>query len=149
MNRAVIALSTICLSLTGLSARAGDLRTMMQQAGEWEMTASGGMLPTTTQKACYAGNKTVADLVNKPLKNCSQQSLNISGGIATVDAVCQFQGLKVTVHSDITPVGDAAFHGNSQVHIDGMPAIKGIPNTMNINIDAHRTGPCQPGDKPL
>jgi hypothetical protein len=149
MNRAMTALSAAILSLAALTAQAGDLRTMMQQPGEWEITFGGGMIPTTTQHGCYAGNKTVADLTNKPLKNCNQQSVNISGGMATVDAVCQFQGMKVTVHSNITPTGEAAFHGDNQIHIDGMPAIQGIPNGMNVNLDAHRTGPCAPGEKPM
>jgi hypothetical protein len=149
MNRALIALSATALSLTAVAAQAGDLRTMMRQAGEWEITYGGGLIPTTTQHGCYGGNKTVADLVNKPLKNCSQQSVNISGGLATVDAVCQLQGMQVTVHGTVTPTGDAAIHGDSEVHLEGMPAIRGIPNSMSIGIDAHRTGPCAPGEKPM
>ncbi len=149
MNRVLIALSATALSLTAIAAQAGDLRTMMQKAGEWEVTFGGGMIPTQTQRGCYGGNKTVADLVNKPLKNCGQQSVNIGCNAATVDAVCQLQGLKVTVHGTVRPTGDAAFHGDSEVHIDGMPAIGGIPNSMSIGIDAHRTGPCAPGEKPM
>jgi hypothetical protein len=30
-----------------------------------------------------------------------------------------------------------------------MPAIPGLPSEISMSIDAHRTGPCQPGDKQL
>ena len=136
-------------SLLAFAAHAGDLRTMMQQPGEWEVTMGGGMMPTTTQRGCYAGNKSVADLANKNMKNCSQKSVNISGSFATVDAVCQMQGIQVTVHSTIMPTGDAAFHSDSHVQMEGMPAIRGIPTDMVMSVDGHRTGPCQPGDKQM
>jgi hypothetical protein len=135
--------------LVSLPAAAADLKAMMQQPGEWEATVHGGLMPTTTQKACYGGNKSIAELTTKGLKDCSQKSININGDVATVDATCQMQGIQVTVHGTITPVGDDALHGESEIHIDGLPAIKGLPNTMNISIDAHRTGPCPPGEKPM
>jgi hypothetical protein len=135
--------------LFALPAAAGDLRTMMQQPGEWESTIRSSMLPPTTQKGCYAGGKSVADLTTKSFKNCSQKSVNVGAGTATVDAVCQMQGIQVTVHGTITPVGNDAIHGESQVRIDGMPQINGIPNSMSVTLDAHRTGPCQPGEKPM
>ena len=146
MIRTTAALS---LCLLSLSARAGDLRTMMQQPGEWEATIHGSMMPTTTQKGCYAGDKSVTDLTTKSFKNCSQKSVNIGAGTATVDAVCQLQGIQVTVHGTITPVGDDAIHSESQVRIEGMPAIKGIPGAMTVTMDAKRVGPCQPGEKPM
>jgi hypothetical protein len=141
--------ATLSLCLLSLSARAGDLRTMMQQPGEWEATIRGSMMPTTTQKSCYGGNKSVADLTTKSFKNCGQKSVNISAGTATVDAVCQMQGIQVTVHGTIIPVGDDALHSESQVRIEGMPQIKGVPNSMTVTMDAHRVGPCQPGEKPM
>ena len=148
MKRAFITLS---VTLISLSALAGDLRAMMQQPGEWELTMSGGggLLPTTTQRGCYAAKTSVTDLANKNIKNCDQKSINIDSGMATVDAVCQLQGMKVTVHSIITPTGDAAFHGDSHVHLDGLPKIAGIPSEIVMSVDAHRTGPCQPGDKQM
>jgi hypothetical protein len=151
MNRPTLALSAAVISLMGLTARAGDLNAMMKEAGEWEVTMSGagGLLPTTTQKGCYTGNKTVADLVNKNMKNCSQQSVSINGSSGTVDAVCQMQKMTVTVHSTIRSTGDAAFHSDSRVHLDGMPAIPGIPSDISMSVDGHRTGPCAPGEKPM
>jgi len=155
MNRPALTpfatLAAALISLTGLTARAGDLNTMMKEAGEWEvtMTGAGGLLPTTTQKGCYAGNKSIADLTNKNMKNCSQQSVNISGATGTVDAVCQMQKMNVTVHSTIHSTGDAAFHSDSRVHLEGMPAIPGIPSDISLSVDAHRTGPCAPGEKAM
>ncbi len=140
---------TLAASLLAFPAIAGDLRTMMQQPGEWEATISGNLMPTKTQKGCYAGDKSVADLTTKSFKNCSQKSVNIGAGTATVDAVCQLQGLQVTVHGTITPVGDDAIHSESQVRIEGMPAIKGIPGAMTVTMDAKRVGPCLPGEKPM
>ena len=91
MNRPALALPTILaaalISLTGFAAHAGDLNTMMKEAGEWEVTMTGGPIPSMTQKGCYAGDKSVTDLTTKSFKNCSQQSVNISAGSATVDAV--------------------------------------------------------------
>lgn len=139
----------LAASLMALPAHAGDLRTMMRQPGEWEATISGNMMPTKTQKGCYAGDKSVADLTTKSFKNCSQKAVSIGAGTATVDAVCQLQGLQVTVHGTITPVGDDALHSESQVGIQGMPAIKGIPGAMTVTMDAKRVGPCQPGEKPM
>lgn len=149
MNRVFTILSTSLFILGSAAAHAGDLRVMMQQPGEWELTMSGGIMPTMTQKGCYAGDKSVTDLANKNMKNCSQKSVNISGNLATVDAVCQMQSMQVTVHSTIRPTGDAAFHSDSQVHMDGMPVIPGLPSDMTLSVDAHRTGPCQPGEKPM
>jgi uncharacterized Zn-binding protein involved in type VI secretion len=146
MLRAAVYLSS---SLFAVSASAGDLTQMMQQPGEWEATVHSSMMPTTTQKACYGGDKSIADLTTKDFKNCSQKSINISGNVATVDATCQMQGIQVSVHGTITPVGNDAVHSESQVRIDGLPAIKGIPNTMSVSVDAHRTGPCKPGEKPM
>ena len=81
MNRIILSLSAALISLTGLAAHAGDLNAMMKEAGEWEMTmtGAGGLLPTTTQRGCYAGNKSIADLTTKSMKNCSQQSVSING----------------------------------------------------------------------
>jgi len=151
MNRTALTLSAALLSLTGLTAHAGDLNAMMKEAGEWEITMSGagGLFPTTTQRGCYAGNKSIAELTNKNMKNCSQQSVSIDGGSGTVDAVCQMQKMTVTVHSSIHATGDAAFHSDSRVHLEGMPAIPGIPAEISMSVDAHRTGPCAPGDKPM
>ena len=142
-------LAILSASLLAAAAQAGDLRTMMQQPGEWEVTMGGGMMPTTTQRGCYAGNKSVADLANKNMKNCSQKSVNISGNLATVDAVCQMQKMTVTVHSTIRSTGDAAFHSDSRVHLEGIPAIPGIPSDISMSVDGHRTGPCAPGEKPM
>ncbi len=149
MTRILTILSAGLVALTGLAAHAGDLRTMMQQPGEWEVTMGGGMMPSTTQRGCYAGNKSVADLANKNMKNCSQKSVNIGGSFATVDAVCQMQGIQVTVHSTIMPTGEAAFHSDNHVQMEGMPAIRGIPTDMVMSVDGRRTGPCQPGDKQM
>jgi hypothetical protein len=144
MIRTLTILSASLLALG--DAHAGDLRSMMQQPGEWEVTMSGGLMPTSTQKGCYAGDKSVTDLANKNMKDCGQKSVNISGNLATVDAVCQLQGLEVTVHSTIRPTGDAAFHSDSHVRIAGV-SIPGLPGDMTMSVDGHRTGPCQPGDK--
>jgi hypothetical protein len=153
MNRPAFALPTTLaaalISLTGFAAHAGDLNTMMKEAGEWEVTMTGGPIPSMTQKGCYAGDKTVADLTHKGMKNCSQQSVNISGAMGTVDAVCQMQKMTVTVHSTIRSTGDAAFHSDSRIHLDGMPAIPGIPSDISMSVDGHRTGPCAPGEKPM
>jgi len=140
------ALTAALLGAAGL-AQAGDLRAMMQQPGEWEVSMSGGLMPNMTQHACYSGGHTVAELVNKNMKNCSQTSVNIGPRFASVDAVCQMQGIHVAVHSTIQSTGDAAFHADSDIHMEGMPAVRGIPSNMTVSIDGHRTGPCQPGDK--
>ena len=139
----------LSLSLMSLAAiaQAGDLREMMRQPGEWEVTMTGGMMPQMTQRACYGGGHSVADLVNKNMKNCSQSAVNVGPEFATVDAVCQMQGIHVAVHSRIVPTGDASFHSDNLVHMEGMPAIRGIPGDMQMTVDGHRTGPCQPGEK--
>ena len=95
MIRTLTILSASLLAFGG--AHAGDLRTMMRQPGEWEVTMSGGPMPTTTQKGCYAGDTSVTDLANKNMKDCGRKSVNLSADLATVDAVCQLQGLEVTV----------------------------------------------------
>jgi hypothetical protein len=141
------AVASACLVGLAAPAFAGDLREMMRQPGEWEMSMSGGMMPAMTQRGCYSGGHSVTELVNKGMRNCSQTAVNLGGSFGTVDAVCQMQGIHVTVHSTITPTGDAAFHSDSHVHMEGMPAIKGIPSDMTMSVDGHRTGPCQPGDK--
>ena len=41
---------TLAASLLALPALAGDLRTMMQQPGEWEATISGNMMPLKNAK---------------------------------------------------------------------------------------------------
>ena len=137
MNRTALTLAAALTSLTGLTAHAGDLNTMMKEAGEWEVTMTGGPIPSMTQKGCYAGNKTVADLTNRGMKNCSQQSVSINGSSGTVDAVCQMQKMTVTVHSTIHSTGDAAFHSDSRVHLDGMPAIPGIPSDISMRSEEH------------
>ena len=149
MNRPALALVPTLILLTGLGAQAADLNTMMKQPGEWEFVMSGGMFPTTTQHGCYAGNKSIADLTTKNMKNCSQQSVSVNGGTATVNAVCQMQKMTVTVQSTVRATGDAAFHADTRAHLEGMPAIPGIPADVNMSIDAHRTGPCAPGEKPM
>ncbi|HTJ64095.1 MAG TPA: DUF3617 family protein [Alphaproteobacteria bacterium] len=140
---------SIAVLLSLPAAAAGDLREMLKQPGEWEATIRGSLIPPQAQKGCYGGNKSVADLTTKSFKNCSQQSVNISAGSATVDAVCQFQSLKVTVHGTITPVGDDALHSDSQVQVEGLPQIQGLSSAMNVTMDAKRIGPCKPGEKPM
>ena len=149
MKRPALALSAALIALTSLGARAADINAMMRQAGEWEFVMSGGIMPTMTQHGCYAGNKSIADLTTKNMKNCSQQSVSVNGGTATVNAVCQMQKMTVTVQSIVRAIGDAAFHADTRAHIEGMPAIPGIPADINMSVDAHRTGPCAPGEKPM
>jgi len=151
MKRTALALSATLIALTGLGAKAADLNTMMRQPGEWEfvMSGAGGMIPTTTQHGCYAGNKSIADLTTKNMKNCSQQSVSINGGTATVNAVCQMQKMTVTVQSTVRATSDTSLHADTRAHIEGMPAIPGIPSEIDMTIDAKRTGPCAPGEKPM
>jgi hypothetical protein len=149
MKRPALALSAALVGLTSLGASAADLNAMMKQAGEWEFVMSGGIMPTMTQRGCYAGDKSIADLTTKNMKNCSQQSVSVNGGMATVNAVCQMQKMTVTVQSTVRATGDAAFHADSRIHLEGMPAIPGIPADINMTVDAHRTGPCAPGEKPM
>ena len=149
MKRPALALVPVLIALTSLGAKAADLNAMMKQAGEWEFVMSGGIMPTMTQHGCYAGNKSIADLTTKNMKNCSQQSVSVNGGTATVNAVCQMQKMTVTVQSTVHATGDAAFHADTRAHLQGMPAIPGIPADINMSIDAHRTGPCAPGEKPM
>ena len=149
MNRPALALFAATIALTGLRARGADLNAMMKEAGEWEFTMSGGIMPTMTQHGCYAGNKSIADLTNRSMKNCSQQSVSINGGTATVNAVCQMQKMTVTVQSTVHATGDVSFHADSRVHLEGMPAIPGVPADISMTVDAHRTGPCAPGEKPM
>jgi hypothetical protein len=149
MNRPALALSAALIALTGLGARGADLNAMMKEAGDWEFTMSGGIMPTMTQHGCYAGNKSIADLTNRSMKNCSQQSVSINGGTATVNAVCQMQKMTVTVQSTVHATGDVSFHADSRVHLEGMPAIPGVPADISMTVDAHRTGPCAPGEKPM
>lgn len=149
MKRPALTLSAALIALTSLGAKAADLNTMMKQAGEWELVMSGGPIPSMTQHGCYAGNKSIADLTTKNMKNCSQQSVSINGGTATVNAVCQLQKMTVTVQSTVHATGDDSLHADSRVHLEGMPAIPGIPADITMSIDAHRTGPCAPGEKPM
>jgi hypothetical protein len=149
MKRPALALSATLIALTSLGAKAADLNAMMKQAGEWEFVMSGGIMPTMTQHGCYAGNKSIADLTTKNMKNCSQQSVSVNGGTATVNAVCQMQKMTVTVQSTVHATGDAAFHADTRAHLEGMPAIPGIPADITMTIDARRTGPCAPGEKPM
>ena len=149
MNRPALALSASLIALTGLGARGADLNAMMKEAGEWEFTMSGGIMPTMTQHGCYAGNKSIADLTNRSMKNCTQQSVSINGGMATVNAVCQMQKMTVTVQSTVHATGDVSFHADSRVHLEGMPAVPGVPADISMTVDAHRTGPCAPGEKPM
>jgi hypothetical protein len=149
MNCTVLILSAALAALTGSAARAADLNAMMKQAGDWEFVMSGGFMPSMTQHGCYAGDKSIADLTTKNMKNCSQQSVSVNGGLATVNAVCQMQKMTVTVQSTVRATGDAAFHADNHVHLDGMPAIPGIPADFTMTVDARRTGPCQPGEKPM
>src|ERR1700761_9115979 len=149
MNRPILILSAALISLTSVAAQAADLNAMLKQAGDWEFVMSGGLMPSMTQRGCYAGNKSIADLTTKNLKNCSQQSVSINGSTATVNAVCQMQKRTVSVQSPVHATGDASFHADSHVHLEGMPAIPGIPADIAMSVDAHRTGPCQPGEKPM
>jgi hypothetical protein len=148
MKRPALVLSAALIALTG-GAKAADLNAMMRQAGEWEFVMSGGIMPTMTQHGCYAGNKSIADLTTKNMKNCSQQSVSVNGGTATVNAVCQMQKMTVTVQSTVRATSDASFHADTRAHLEGMPAIPGIPADINMSVDARRTGPCAPGEKPM
>jgi len=149
MNRATLAAAAALIALTSPAAQAADLNAMMKQAGEWEFVMTGGFIPSMTQRGCYAGNKSIAELTNRNMKNCSQQSVSVNGGMATVNAVCQMQKMTVTVQSTVRATGDASFHADSQVHLEGMPAIPGIPADITMTVDARRTGPCAPGEKPM
>src|ERR1051326_2497184 len=125
MKRPALVLSAALIALTS-GAKAADLNAMMRQAGEWEFVMSGGIMPTMTQHGCYAGNKSIADLTTKNMKNCSQQSVSVNGGTATVNAVCQMQKMTVTVQSTVRATSDASFHADTRAHLEGMPAIPGI-----------------------
>jgi hypothetical protein len=149
MNRAVLMLSATLAALAGPAALAADLNAMMRQAGEWEFLISGGPMPSMTQHGCYAGNKSIADLTNRNMKNCSQQSISVNGAMATVSATCQMQKMTVNVQSTVRATSDASFHADNHIQLEGMPAIPGIPSEITMSVDARRTGPCAPGEKPM
>ncbi len=91
----------------------------------------------------------MADLTTLGLKNCGQQSISIQGDRGTVEASCSWQSLRVSVHATIVPTGEASVHADSHVRFDGKPPIPGLPPEMTLSIDAHRLGPCQPGERVL
>jgi len=148
MNLKVIACLAGLFSLAGLSARAEDLQSMANRPGEWEVTMSGGMMPVTTHRGCYAGDKSLTELTTANMENCSQRNVNIGRDVATVDAVCSMNGMKVTVHAIVKPTGEDSFHSDSHVQMEGMPSIPGIPSDMRMSLDGHRIGACRPGEKP-
>lgn len=149
MRRAILTLPATLIALAGFTAQAADLNAMMRQAGEWEFVLSGGLMPSTTQHGCYAGNKSIADLTTKNMKNCSQRQVSVSGGTATVNATCQMQKMTVNVQSTVRATGDASFHADNLISLEGIPAIPGIPANITMTLDARRTGPCAPGEKPM
>jgi hypothetical protein len=149
MNRTLASFTLVIAAAPTGPASAADLNAMMKQAGEWEFVITGGFMPAMTQHGCYAGSKSIADLTTKNLKNCSQQSVSVNGSMATVNAVCQMQKMTVSVQSTVRATSDSSFHADSRVHLEGMPAIPGIPSDMNMTVEARRTGACAPGEKPM
>ncbi len=132
-----------------LSAVAAAETSMIRKAGEWEVTSSNPMgqgAPRTT-KICFGSDKPVDDLTSGQLKNCEKKNTGASGNTVTVDAQCTLQGnMKVSVHGTIMMTGPDAYTSESRMHLEGGPP--GMPTDVTITAQAHRTGPCQPGEEP-
>ena len=144
--------ATFCLSLFAAGAVAADLNGMMARGGEWALTLSNGITPATTQKICYRGGHSIAELAASRLHNCSRKTISAAGGIAHIDAKCAIDGnINVTIRGTVTAIGDTKFHGEGQMHMDGVPS-GGLLDQLAqlpLTVSGDRLGPCQPGDPQL
>jgi hypothetical protein len=144
----ILPATTLCLVLAAASAAAGDLGALMAKGGEWEVTVSNGITPTTTQRICNRGGRSIADLAASRLKDCARKTINVSGGTAKIYAECTLDGdIDVTIRGTIAAVGDARFRGEGKMHMDSMP--DGIVDDTPVAVSGSRLGPCRPGDAPM
>lgn len=148
MNHKLALPAALCLALLAPAAGAADLNGLLAMGGEWEVTLSNGLTPTTTQRICNRGGKSIAELAASRLTGCSRKTIRVSGGIARIDAQCALDGdIDVTIRGTITAIGDSKFSGQGRMHMDAMP--DGLMDDTPVAVSGSRLGPCRPGDAPL
>jgi hypothetical protein len=122
---------------------------MIAKAGEWEVAVTNNgigqmMKDQSPQKICLATDKSPADLRARHgfFKNCGEPAISAGGDAVSVHMSCASPiGGNFDVHAVITRSGANAFHNETQVRMQGMPA------ELRLASDARRLGPCQPGDQ--
>lgn len=147
------ALALTSFALIG-AVHADDMPT--RKPGLWEMVMqqeNAKALPSHTVRQCIdeATDAETRDFgMNAAKGACSEQDLQVSGDVMTINAVCKFGTSTQTTRATTTFSGDTAYHTDIVAQFD--PPMMG-KSEMHSTMDAKWVGPCpsdmRPGDMML
>ena len=146
----MIRLSAIAIVLAAATgAHAADLQQMMATPGEWLVTVRGMPPSDTTERACYRGVRSFAELTTRQLGDCTRKTVKVGKTTATLDAECSMYGVPVHVRGTMVPTGDASLRGESRIEPadDLASALQGVDLDLNVTFTARRLGPCSAGER--
>jgi hypothetical protein len=146
----MIRLPVVLLVLASAAgAHGADLQQMMATAGEWQVTISGMGPSDTTQRACYRGARSIAELTTAQLDGCSRKTVNVGQTVATIDAQCMMSGVPVNVRGRLVPTGESSIRGESRITPaeELPPLLQGLDLNLNVTFSARRLGPCAAGER--
>lgn len=120
------------------------------QAGLWEQTVSGGMMPAPmTVKICVGETAPDTNPFAAPQAGitCSQNSVRAAPGGAEIHSVCESQGMTVTSDGKVSGDMRTAYKVEMTTNTTG-PNVPPQMAQMTTTIDAKRLGDCPAGVAP-
>jgi hypothetical protein len=149
-HRSVIAAGRGLLLASGLFA-AGSVAMAaappFSKPGLWVMTRMQGKQSFQT-KMCIdrSTQASLTGMGNSMVKSmCSKMATQVSGSVATTQAVCKMGGSTMTTNTVVTYQGDTAFHAES--HTNFSPPFMGKTESQSVQ-DGKWTGACPAGMVP-
>ena len=127
----------------------------MRKAGLWDLKMEfvGSRLPAREMKQCTdatADKLMTANFGGSAAEACSKNDVRNSGGVITVDSVCNFGGATSTSHAVISGSFDSAYTVEVTSKREGGRPIPGMApgGETHMKIAAKWLGPCQSGQRP-
>ena len=134
----------LALAATPALAAAPDLP--KRQSGLWEHAMQMDTMPGYTHRVLVCVGDQLDDLATpENATACSKMSIRREGDRVLIDAVCMAGGSAVTSQGSFA--GDFSQRYAGRMRTTFAPPLHGMANS-EMRMEAHRLGPCKPGQKP-
>jgi Protein of unknown function (DUF3617) len=152
MTRQLVSFALAACLMAALPAgEASAVDLPLRKAGLWEMKTmrAGSPTPDMTMQQCTDAttDKDMSASFSPAAKEaCSKNDIVKTATGYVTDSVCNFGGMSITSHSEITGDFNSAYTVKATSNAKGGPA--GVPRDSNTTIEAKWLGACKGDQKP-
>lgn len=149
-------LAAVSALMFAVSAPAIAAEMPARKPGLWEMTMAiegHSNLPVRSMQQCIdaATDKLMSSNFGGIAQEaCSKKDISNSGGVITIDSVCNFGGATSTSHAVVSGDFNSAYTVDMTSTRSGGPSIPGVPagGTTHMTISSKWLGPCAADQRP-